>query len=389
MLAEARPVAESLVLREARLAQPGSGAITTAELVLRSPTRSHAPYRLSLPDHSVLPGLVNAHEHLQLNAIPTLWPRREFANSYHWAAAFQPHLETPAVRQALALPAAARHWHGGLKNALCGATTVMHHDPLPGIARHPEFPARVLGCYGWAHSLHWSYGPDVGESYRSTPADVRWFIHLAEGTDEIAAAELGELESLGCLRSNTVLIHGVGLSEADVARLIGAGAALVWCPASNLAILGQTLSTERLRALFHAGRLALGTDSRLSGACDLLAELRVAADRSDFSARELLQLVTQHGRRLLGVDADNDVIIFRTSSGDPFADALKLHRADLRAVVRDGEPLITDPDFEEWFERRAIAYRRVHLDGRPKLCARVILGSLGASAVVSEPGLSC
>jgi hypothetical protein len=379
---------EALVLRQACVAQPQSGGAHSEELVLRSDTRSLAPYRLDLPGHTVFPALVNAHDHLQLNAVPPLPSAPRFPNSYHWSAAFGPHFDRPAVKAALAVPSTLRYWHGALKNALCGATTVMHHDPLPEIACHPDFPAHVVRSYGWAHSLHWPYGPNVRESFHATPAHVGWFIHLAEGIDQAAAAELGELDALGCLRANTVLVHGVGLTDADVTRVIETGAAVVWCPASNLAILGQTLSPARLRRLFEAGRLALGTDSRLSGAPDLLEELKVAAAHGTFSARELLQLVTLCGRRLLRVEADNDVIIARTRAADPSNDLLQLTRADLRAVVRDGEPLIADPDFEEWFERRAISYTTVELDGRPKLCARALLGHAGVSSAVSEPGLS-
>jgi cytosine/adenosine deaminase-related metal-dependent hydrolase len=174
-----------------------------------------------------------------------------------------------------------------------------------------------------------------------------------------------------------------------VARVVEARAGVVWCPASNLTILGQTVAPRRLRALFGAGRLTLGTDSRLSGAPDLLEELRVAAAHSDFSARELLQLVTLHAGRLLRAAPVNDAIIFRSASADPFADALRLRRADLRAVVRDGEPLIADLDFEEWFVRCGIACRLVSLDGCPKLCATTMLSPAGEPPPDSEPGLRC
>lgn len=379
---------ESLLLRSARVALPGSPP-DSERLVLFSQASSLAPYRLSLPDHTVLPGLVNAHEHLQLNAVPALPGAAHFSNSYRWSAAFQPHFHEPTVKAALAVPAPIRHWHGALKNALAGTTTVMHHDPLPAVCRDPDFPVNIVHHFGWAHSLHWPYGPDVRRSFHATPRNVGWFIHLSEGTDTGATAELQELDTLGCLQSNTVLIHGVGLSDADVQRVIETGAALVWCPRSNLTILGQTLDTGRLRRLFEAGRLALGTDSRLSGAADLLEELKVAATHSSFTASELVRLVTVDAHRLLRTHGDNDAIIIRTESDDPFADMLQLRRADLRAVVRGGEPLIADPDFQDWFEERSIAYARVELDGRPKLCARALLGHEASRHAICEPGLSC
>ena len=217
-----------------------------------------------------------------------------------------------------AVPGELRYWQGALKNSLCGATTVMHHDPAQPLFERRDFPVRPLRRYGWAHSLHWRYGPAVACSFERTPADVGWFIHLAEGIDDTAARELQQLQALNCLRANTVLVHAVALSEADVATVISHGAAVVWCPSSNLTILGRTLPAAQLRSLFDAHRLSLGTDSRLSGSLDLLDELRIAAAHSDLSARELLQLVTTHGRKLLrALPAPDDVIIFRRHSADP------------------------------------------------------------------------
>ena len=230
-------------------------------------------YAADLRGHAILPALINSHDHLHLNGIAPLPTSETFANSYTWSCAFEAHFQRPEVKDALAVPEALRLWQGALKNALCGATTVMHHDPARALFDADGFPVRTLRPCGWAHSLHWQYGPPVVHSFRCTPPDVGWFIHLAEGTDELAAAELQELQGLDCLQANTVLIHGVGLSDADVASVIASGAGLVWCPASNLRLLGQTVRPERLRLLFAAGRLTLGTDSRLSGSRDLLEEL--------------------------------------------------------------------------------------------------------------------
>jgi hypothetical protein len=149
------------------------------------------------------------------------------------------------------------------------------------------------------------------------------------------------------------------------------------------------LSAAQLRALFDAHSLSLGTDSRLSGSRDLLDELRVAAAHSDFSARELLRLATVNARKLLrAAPAPDDVILFRRQSADPFDDVLRLSRAELRAVVRDGEPLIADPDFEPWFESRGIPYTEVCLDGYRKLCASGLLWPPGRPQAQIEPGLS-
>ena len=382
-------VTEAAVLRNVLVARPDAVRLERRNFVLCHRGAPGDVYTMDLPGHAVLPGLVNAHDHLHLNSIPALRTQQTFPNSYAWASQFESHFAHAEVSSALAVPSEVRHWHGGLKNALCGTTTVMHHDPAQSLYEHAQFPVQVVQPYGWAHSLHWRYGPQVVHSFRRTPPDIAWFVHLAEGTDAVAAAELQQLQALDCLRPNTVLIHGVAMNDRDIQSVIASGAALVWCPSSNLTLLGRTVTPQRLRALFAVGRLTLGTDSRLSGARDLLAELRVAAMYSDFSARELLQLVTVHARRLLRTaPARDDIIIFRSRSADPFRDALQLARHELRAVVRNGAPLIADPDFKDWFVKRSIAYTAVSLDGRPKLCASSLLSSHGARAATLEPGLT-
>ncbi|HEX4376924.1 MAG TPA: amidohydrolase family protein [Steroidobacteraceae bacterium] len=347
---------------------------------------------MKLPGHVVLPALTNAHDHLQLNGIPSLPVTRHFPNSYDWARAFAGHFEDPDVQRARAVPLEIRHWQGALKNALCGTTTVMHHDPPAAIFQQRGFPVRVVQPFGWAHSLHAAYGPPVEASHHETPAGAGWFIHLAEGIDELATRELKELRRRGCLDARTVVIHGVALSDADIEDIIACGAAVVWCPSSNLRILGRTLSIRALRRLYDAQCLALGTDSRLSGARDLLEELQFARRYSDFAARELLELATARGARVLRCQSDNvdrgDYIVIRTGGGDPAECLLRLARHQLRAVVRNGRPWLTDPDLDHWFTEHNVRYEPVLLDGQPKLCASDALTPLRGSWRALEPGLT-
>jgi cytosine/adenosine deaminase-related metal-dependent hydrolase len=338
--------------------------------------------------HTVLPALVNAHDHLHLNSIPGLPDTKVFGNSYAWARAFAQHFERTEVSRAMAVPADVRHWLGALKNALSGTLTVMHHDPPVPVIDDPGFPIRVAQPCGWAHSLHWRYGPPVRHSFDATPKDAAWFIHLGEGTDDQTAGELQQLRQLGCLQSNTVLIHAVACSDLDIAHVIRAGAAIVWCPSSNLRILGRTLSPGRLRILFEAGCLALGTDSRLSGSRDLLRELRVAQQHSDFSDAELLELVTVRARRILRLPpASDDFIVIRSADLPADQALMRLERHQLRAVIRAGRPLITDPDLKHWFVRHGIRTRHISLDGQPKLCADAALPALSERWGPLEPGL--
>ena len=348
--------------------------------------------RIDLRDHLIYPGLINAHDHLQLNAIPPLRHDRPFRNSYEWIEAFKPHLRQADVIAATLVPSDTRHRHGALKNLLAGVTTVAHHDPWHAVFDEPEFPVGVLRGAGWSHSLRLglsgSYGPPVRESFCATAPDRPWVIHLAEGIDDVAASELSELEGLGCLAPNTVLVHGVGLTRADVDRVIERDAAVVWCPASNIGMFGRTRDPRRL---FDAGRLALGSDSRLTGSRDLLDELRVAAANSDLSSRELLRLVTEDASRVLRLpecgglnEGQNADCVIVRDDGDPFDALLRTTRSSIRAVVRNGMPVVADPDYLGWFEQCGIAVVGIQLDGRPKLVARTLMLT---DAAAMEAGL--
>lgn len=341
--------------------------------------------RVDLRDHVIVPGLINAHDHLQLNAIPRLEHDEPFANSYDWIDAFEAHRRREDVASAVAVAKTTRFLHGGLKNLLGGATTVAHHDPWDELFDRADFPVTVVRRYGWAHSLGLGmsrggaaprYGPEVRASFSATPEGAPWIIHLAEGVDAGARAELACLDAMGCLAENTVVVHGAGLTSDDVAHLIVRGAAVVWCPSSNLGMLGCTL---RPRALADAGALALGTDSRLTGSRDLLDELRVAAAHGDLRPCELLRVATSDAARALRLPAPidlepgsaGDCLILHADS-DPYEALLETRRAEIRAVVRNGMPTIADPDFADWFAHCDVPTCEVILDGRPKLMAAAL-----------------
>jgi cytosine/adenosine deaminase-related metal-dependent hydrolase len=185
------------------------------------------------------------------------------------------------------------------------------------------------------------------------------------------------------------LIHGVGLRERDIDRVIASGAAVVWCPSSNHALLGKSLDPRRLCA---AGRLALGSDSRLSGARDLLEEMRGIAARRELNPRQLLGLVTTQAARILRLPAGGslasgapaDLVIVEDRGGDERCGLVGIERSQIRAVARNGVPRIADPDFAEWFAVAGMEAVPVTLDGKPKLLAK----PLAEPALVAlEPGL--
>ncbi|MBB5876330.1 amidohydrolase family protein [Xanthomonas sp. 3498] len=390
MAAPAAPV--DVCLDGARVAHAGGAVHAPLALCAGRVAASATPAALhiALPGHLLLPGLINAHEHLHVNAVPPLPQAAPFANSYAWIDAFAAHFHTPAVAAALALPKPLRLRHGGLKNLLAGVTCVAHHDPWHAALDAADFPVALLRDFGWSYTLHGpDYGPPLAQSFAAaSAAGWPWMIHLAEGTDAVAAGELAELERRGHLAHNTVLIHGVGLGTHDVARVLACGAAVVWCPSSNLTLLGRTLDPRRLSA---AGRLALGSDARVSGGRDLLEDLRLAAAHG-LDATQALRLATTAAADILGLPerghlapgAHADLLIVADRGGAPAQSLVGLSRSALRAVVRDGRPRIADPDFAPWFAAVGVDTVPVTLDGVPKLLAAELADP---ELLALEPGL--
>ena len=335
----------------------------------------------------LLPGLINAHDHLQLNVLPRLKYRGSYQNVGEWIADIEPRLRTdPLFLANAAVPRAQRLLIGGLKNLLCGVTTVAHHDPLyPELQEDHGFPVRVLSRYGWSHSLALEGAAAVQRSCRDAPADRPWIIHAAEGVDALATSEFKALEALGCLKANTVFVHGVAFDTAQRDRLLQAGAGLVWCPGSNLHLFGRTADVRTLAA---QGRVALGSDSRISGSADLLAELHVAREASDLDEAALEALVTINAARLLRLPdcgrltrgARADLLVLPKDL--PLSQA---RRADVRLVMVGGVPRYADPDLAEAFGASADLVP-VRVDGRPKWLARSLVRALD-EACIGEPGL--
>ena len=301
---------------------------------------------VDLEGDRLLPGLINAHDHLQLNSFPTPDYGRHYRNAGEWITDLNARTDLAYVFDICKkIPRDRRLLQGGVKNLLSGVTTVAHHDPLYSLLSRPDFPTQVVQHYGWSHSLGIDGEERVQASFRSTRAEWPWIIHASEGVDEVGAAEFDVLEALGCLGENTVLVHGVALNDERRSRLAASGAGLVWCPTSNLCLFGET---AEVAALARCGRVALGSDSRLTGSHNLLDELRVAAQVSDFDAQILESLVTDAGARLLGlgdrgvlrVGARADILVIPARR--PLS---TVRRSDLRMVMLGGRMRYGDREY--------------------------------------------
>jgi cytosine/adenosine deaminase-related metal-dependent hydrolase len=369
---------------------------------------------LDLGGAFVLPGLVNAHDHLELNHYGKLKGRDSYRNASEWSADLRPRLDgDPGIRAGRAHALVERLFIGALKNLLSGVTTVAHHNPFYAELRR-TMPIRVVRRYGWAHSFDLERlpagargepGGDILARCRATPAGAPFMVHLAEGVDAAARSELPRLEALGCLKPNTVIVHGVAIDGAGWTRVARAGAGLVWCPSSNAFLFGETARVRDLLDMNGTARLvALGTDSRVTGSRDLLDELRYARTAADVSAAELFAMVTlraaallrqaRAGRLAVGVPADLIVLPApATASAMTDADAaggealLAAARHDVRLVAIGGRPLVADSGLAAIFDARRVAARPLAVDGALKLAESGLVRRI-AGCPIREPGVA-
>ncbi len=116
------------------------------------------------------------------------------------------------------------------------------------------------------------------------------------------------LEASGFLDSRVLAVHGVQMTTDDLARLAACGATLVTCPRSN----GHTGAGAPPLADFYASgvRVAVGTDS-LASAPDLNVFAELATMRAltpGVPAASLLDSATRQGARALGFESEYGTI---------------------------------------------------------------------------------
>ncbi|HJP67375.1 MAG TPA: amidohydrolase family protein, partial [Sphingomicrobium sp.] len=120
------------------------------------------------------------------------------------------------------------------------------------------------------------------------------------GIDEVASEETAILHDKGLLNERLVAVHGVGIGGCDIDRFERSGAALTWCPSSNHFLFGRSVSAKLLDRNVD---LLLGSDSRLTGAGDLLDEIRIAAKCGLVDEQRLANAVGSVSASRLGLAA--------------------------------------------------------------------------------------
>ena len=236
------------------------------------------------------------------------------------------------------------------------------------------------------HSPHGASSAMIRAAWEVAEAeDTRFHIHVAEGRyegertlKEHGTTPIRYLDRLGVLGPRMIGVHGVWLDDEEVALMGGRGAALSYCPSSNM-FLGDGIT--RIPEMVRAGvRVGLGTD----GGCtnnrhSVFEEMRMTSllqrvrllDGTALSAETAFAMGTRGGAAILGLEtgtiapgqlADLVAVDLEDPSLHPRHDLLKsvVYAMSARAVT------------DVWVHgRRVVADRRLTAVDQATLMARV------------------
>src|SRR3984957_13112724 len=250
---------------------------------------------IDLTGFLVMPGLINHNTNLGLALFPRM-AASLYSNYIAWGEDIHNKFPVEIARHH-AVPIEDRLLWGGIRNLLCGVTSVSHHDPLSPALERANFPVRVVRQNGWAHSL--ALGGDLLAARAATPKGRAFVLHACEGVDQLARDELWELDRLGVLDSDTVLVHGLAIDRKGIALMNARHASLIVCPSSNYFLYGKLPDLDLLGEI---RRVALGNDSPVSAEGDLLDEIRFAIDRCGVSPERAYRMVTTIPAQVLRLD---------------------------------------------------------------------------------------
>jgi 5-methylthioadenosine/S-adenosylhomocysteine deaminase len=330
-------------------------AIRDGQLVAVLPNadlaRWKAAKRLRLPQHALMPGLVNAHGHAAMSLLRGFaddLPLMPWLEEHIWPAETA-HVSAAFVRDGTRLAMA--------EMLLSGTTTFSDMYFFPeevallsdetGLRCQLSFPVfEFPTAWGSGADDYISRGLALRDDCKRRPLvqvafgphapytvsegslrkiatyaaelDMAVHIHLHETRGEVlqAVEATGErpidtLRRLGLLGPRTQCVHMTDLGTQDIASLAETGAQVIHCPQSNMKLASGSCPVS---ALLEAGvNVALGTDSAASNndlnlfnemhSAALLAKLR-EGDAAALPAASVLEMATLGGARALGLEQD-------------------------------------------------------------------------------------
>jgi cytosine/adenosine deaminase-related metal-dependent hydrolase len=307
----------------------------------------------------VYPGLINAHDHLEMNLYPRLGTP-PYDNYTQWSADIYRPGQSP-LKEIESTEIENRLLWGGLKNLISGVTTVVHHNPWKKVLS--KAPVNVWHTE-WAHSL--AFDTDV-RSKKKAAGKRKFAIHAAEGTDDFSRQEIHKLSEMGCLDEHTIIIHGVAMGEAEMKIMENSRASLTWCPSSNDYMFGKTADIGMLK---KGIRIVLGSDSTLTGSPTLLDEMRVALHTGKASEEDIARMVGAGAVELFGMPMSiiqetlpANLFIAPQLHTDPIKNLFLLEPQHINAVIVGGKLQLSDPGLDLPHPKQTLI-----VQGRKKFC---------------------
>ena len=307
--------------------------------------RSLGEISIDLSGFLLLPGLINAHDHLEFSLFPNIGDG-PYENANQWAHDIHAH-HASLIALHREVPRTVRLWWGAIRNLLSGVTTVCHHNPVTQELVSPGFPVRVVSGFGWAHSL--SLEPDLAEKFSRNGADAPFILHAAEGVDEQSAEEVFALDRKHALDQRTVLVHGLGCTAEAVALINQRQAAVILCPTSNRFLFDESPSPAFIKSL---NKVTLGSDSPLTAAGDLLDEIRFARTHIRLDAGMIYDMVTNRAADILRLRRGEgqlkpgsvaDVLVVRDCGLSPADMLAQLNISQIELVMLAGRVELVGP----------------------------------------------
>lgn len=337
----------------------------------------------------IAPGLVDAHNHLTYDFLPEWVASELFDNRYQWSDVvdYETHILPFSDGRSLSERICPGAKWGELRSIIHGTTTVMGQSANRSCLNRLARNADHFHGLGYDHMRTVIASPrEITDATADTlvaafseavePA-TRYAVHMQEGvmgsnvTEEfdsfagrdpranrhmgtsLLAAPDGSFSGVG------MLIHAMGLTDAQLAEAQMAEAHIVWSPSSNLILYGETAPIARMLAM--GLNIGLGPDWTVSGEDHMLAEMRFAhafgqAEGVDaLTPARIVEMATEGsagavglGHRIGRLEAGMiaDVTVFGRRSADPYQAVLDSGAADVRLVLIGGEAYYGDLDLE-------------------------------------------
>ncbi|MCO4744882.1 MAG: amidohydrolase family protein [Proteobacteria bacterium] len=329
---------------------------------------------VSCPDGAISPGLVNAHDHIRYaTESPVGHGDERYDHRHDWRRGTRGHtsLRTSSSNDREAL------LYGELRMLFGGATSIagsVSSVDAQGLLRNLDAAEHNegLGFYE-ANYETFPLGDSDGqlaatgcsEYQLDTPTALGFRVylpHIAEGIDAEAQNEFLCLSSdsnggIDLIAPNTSIIHGVGVSPANIGDISDSGSKLVWSPRSNVSLYGFTAPVTTYDAM--GVPIAMGTDWTPSGSAQMLRELACADYLNEFhmgyhfTHRELWLMATRNGALALGaqqqlgqleVGAIADIAVFDGRTRPAYEAVTQAGIGDVELVLRGSKALYGDAD---------------------------------------------